>query len=121
VLTCEEVYHILEARRDAHHRMAGLLYGKGGIDQAGELSRPAPFLRHPSLGRGYDIRTVQELLGHADVSTTVVYTHVLNRPGLAMKSPVDADVRAQTDGLHRVGREAGDSLEQRAFGAIVSR
>ena len=42
------------------------------------------------LEDGYDIRTVQELLGHNDVKTTMIYTHVLQKGGLAVKSPADS-------------------------------
>jgi site-specific recombinase XerD len=45
------------------------------------------------LEANYDIRTVQELLGHNDVATTMIYTHVLNRPRISVKSPLDGKWR----------------------------
>ena len=79
-----------------HHRHQSYIQKavKLAINQAGiKKHASCHTLRHSFathlLERGYDIRTIQELLGHADVATTEIYTHVLNKGGRGVKSPVD--------------------------------
>jgi site-specific recombinase XerD len=67
---------------------------KKAVQASGLVKLATPHtLRHSFatllLQSGYDIRTVQELLGHADVATTMIYTHVLNKGGRGVTSPLD--------------------------------
>jgi integrase len=88
-------YHLIFSLKIKHLCMPRSAYwtGKDGTEVV--LTKPISChtFRHSFathlLESGSDIRTVQKLLGHKDVTTTTIYTHVLNRPGWSVRSPLD--------------------------------
>ncbi|MFW6078888.1 MAG: integron integrase [Gemmatimonadota bacterium] len=99
-----------QRRRHHLHESSVQRAVKAAVRRAGITKRASPHtLRHSFathlLEDGYDIRTIQELLGHKNVKTTMIYTHALNRGGRGVKSPLD-----------RAEFEAGEQVTDRPYG-----
>lgn len=83
-------WHRHHLNESALQRAVKLALQQAGVNKHGSCHTFRHSFATHLLEAGYDIRTVQELLGHSDVQTTMIYTHVLNRGALAVRSPLDA-------------------------------
>jgi integron integrase len=113
--------------RRRHHVLEGAFQTavRNAARAAGLTKRVTPHvLRHSFathlLEAGHDIRTVQQLLGHVNVETTMIYTHALNRPGVSVRSPFDklqqqggpcSPSAAPAPGQHGSGEDGGDCTD----------